>query len=80
MRMSYLLCAHMGYNYWLSSDLGLRAAGLEGKGTILSQYIPCGTRACVTTITYTTRSVSRNSVLTDNYNISLVTGYSLTVD
>ncbi len=35
-------CAH-GI-YWLGSDLGRRAAGLEGKGT----------RACVTTITYNT--------------------------
>ena len=28
-----------GYNYWLSSDLGPRAAGLEGKGTTVIDVI-----------------------------------------
>ena len=37
-------CAY--WIYWLSSAFAL------GPKSLLSQYIPCGTRACVTTITY----------------------------
>ncbi len=39
----------MGYNYWLSSDLGPRAAGLEGKGTTEPIYPMCARVSCVTT-------------------------------
>ena len=39
----------MGYNYWLSSDLGPRATGLEGKGTTEPIYPMCAQVSCVTT-------------------------------
>ena len=35
--------------YWLSSDLGSRAAGLEGKGTTEPIYPMCARVSCVTT-------------------------------
>ncbi len=35
--------------YWLSSDLGPRAAGLEGKGTTEPIYPMCAQVSCVTT-------------------------------
>ena len=35
--------------YWLSSDLGPRAAGLEGKGTTEPIYPMCARVSCVTT-------------------------------
>ncbi len=35
--------------YWLSSDLGPRAAGLKGKGTTEPIYPMCARVSCVTT-------------------------------